>query len=81
MNFMREFDLNMMGEEGKRLHLVELAVTRLFEGKYGTCKDCKCDIPEGRLKALPFAMLCVECKSVREDKEARGIVVEDDLTD
>ncbi|OVE77300.1 hypothetical protein BVX99_02995 [bacterium F16] len=76
-NFMREFDLSMMGEEGKRLQKVEGAVKRLFNGKYGKCSDCGDKIPDGRLKAIPFARLCVGCKSVREEKEAKGITVED----
>jgi len=79
LNFMREFDLNMMGEEGKRLQKVESAVKRLFKGKYGKCNDCGDKIPDGRLKAIPYARLCVGCKSVREEKEAKGIPIEDDL--
>ena len=79
LNFMREFDLNMMGEEGKRLQKVESAVKRLFKGKYGKCYDCGDKIPDGRLKAIPYARLCVGCKSIREEKEAKGIPIEDDL--
>ena len=78
---MREFDLSMMGEEGKRLQKVESAVKRLFKGKYGKCYDCGDKIPDGRLKAIPFARLCVGCKSIREEKEAKGIYIEDDDMD
>jgi len=31
----------------------------------GTCEDCGEDIPWGRLKAMPFAELCVVCQGKR----------------
>jgi len=32
----------------------------------GTCEDCGEDIPWGRLKAMPFAELCVACQGKRD---------------
>jgi DnaK suppressor protein len=32
----------------------------------GTCEDCGEDIPWGRLKAMPFAELCVVCQGKRD---------------
>ena len=39
---------------------VERALTKDAEGTYGTCDECGKPIPEGRLEALPWAVLCVE---------------------
>ena len=36
------------------------AFEKLDEGSYGTCDVCGKPIPEGRLEALPWAVLCVE---------------------
>ncbi|HZX42180.1 MAG TPA: TraR/DksA C4-type zinc finger protein [Myxococcaceae bacterium] len=32
----------------------------------GTCEDCGEDIPWGRLKAMPYAELCVACQGKRD---------------
>ena len=36
------------------------AFEKLDEGSYGRCDVCGKPIPEGRLEALPWAVLCVE---------------------
>lgn len=36
------------------------AFEKLDEGSYGTCDACDKPIPQGRLEALPWAVLCVE---------------------
>jgi DnaK suppressor protein len=36
------------------------ALEKLDDGTYGTCDVCGRPIPEGRLEALPWAVLCVE---------------------
>jgi DnaK suppressor protein len=36
------------------------ALEKLDEGTYGSCDVCGRPIPEGRLEALPWAVLCVE---------------------
>ena len=36
------------------------ALEKLDEGTYGTCDVCDRPIPDGRLEALPWAVLCVE---------------------
>ena len=34
------------------------------------CESCESDIAEGRLEALPFTRLCINCQAERE-KEAK----------
>jgi DnaK suppressor protein len=47
-----------------KLQVIRGDVVRAFEklddGTYGTCDVCGRSIPEGRLEALPWAVLCVE---------------------
>ena len=35
-------------------------------GEFGLCEECGDDLPEARLKAMPFAELCLECQSKRD---------------
>lgn len=56
--------LNAM--DAQKLKAIENALKRINEGKYGYCLQCGKKIPEGRLRAIPSAVLCVECKSERE---------------
>jgi len=41
---------------------IETALQRLEAGKFGRCSDCRCRISDARLRALPFAALCLACQ-------------------
>jgi len=53
-------------------HLVDLlakvnrALHKLDEGTYGSCDNCGRSINPARLEALPYAGLCLDCKSQKE---------------
>lgn len=49
-----------------RLKLIDSALTRIEQGKYGLCMKCGKRIPQERLEAIPYALLCIECKSADE---------------
>jgi RNA polymerase-binding protein DksA len=53
-------------QELKRLKLIESALTRIKQGKYGHCIRCSERIPQDRLIAIPYALMCIECKSEEE---------------
>ena len=55
-----------------RLKSVEAALTRLKNDRYGVCLQCGKKIPEERLRAIPYAVLCVECKSIVEGTKRRS---------
>ncbi len=42
---------------------VQAALQKLDRGTYGLCERCGRAIPPGRLEALPWAVLCVDCKA------------------
>lgn len=54
-----------------RLRLIDQALSRVDNGTYGTCAECGEDIPLERLKALPFALLCVDCQEKRGRSRGR----------
>jgi len=53
-------------QELKRLKLIDSALTRIKQGKYGHCIKCGKRIPQDRLVAIPYALMCIECKSEEE---------------
>jgi RNA polymerase-binding protein DksA len=50
----------------KRLKLIDSALTRIQQGKYGLCIKCGKRIPQNRLEAIPYALMCIECKTAEE---------------
>jgi RNA polymerase-binding protein DksA len=53
-------------QELKRLKLIESALTRIQQGKYGLCIKCGKRIPQDRLEAIPYALMCIDCKTTEE---------------
>jgi len=52
----------------KRLRMIDSALTRIKQGKYGLCMKCGKKIPRERLEAIPYALMCVECKTMEEKR-------------
>ncbi len=48
------------------LNQVEAALGKVEAGDLGTCEQCGCGIPMERLRALPFATTCIDCKRKQE---------------
>ncbi len=59
-----EFSLIQIKAEA--LSRVDEALTRLSEGRYGWCIECGDEIAAVRLRALPFAVRCLDCEESRE---------------
>ncbi|MDR3172917.1 MAG: TraR/DksA family transcriptional regulator [Treponema sp.] len=53
-------------QEMKRLKLIDSALTRIKQGKYGLCIKCGKRIPQDRLEAIPYALMCINCKTAEE---------------
>ena len=64
-----EFALIQMKSE--TLNKVNEALRRLEEGTYGNCFECGEEIAEARLRALPFAVRCIDCEEARENAAER----------
>ncbi len=50
-------------QDAKRMRLIDSALSRIKNGRYGTCMRCSKLIPVARLEAIPYALMCIECKS------------------
>jgi hypothetical protein len=46
---------------------IDYALERIRQGDYGVCEDCGNEIPEDRLRAVPWARQCFDCESLREE--------------
>lgn len=54
--------------DANRLNAINQALIRIKNHKYGVCAQCGKMIPEDRLRAIPYALLCMECKNQSEKK-------------
>jgi len=65
-------DRNLLDSLGaqdmQRLKSIDNALKRIKENKYGICISCGKDIPEARIEALPYTLMCVNCASAAERK-------------
>ncbi|HET6775520.1 MAG TPA: TraR/DksA C4-type zinc finger protein [Acidimicrobiales bacterium] len=59
----RERDLALSAQARAAIEQIDAAVEKIHAGTYGQCENCGTTIPRERLKALPYAALCVTCKS------------------
>jgi len=48
------------------LDLIDKALAKMQDGSYGTCEMCGQEIDPARLKALPYAVLCMSCQAKSE---------------
>ncbi len=56
----REKDIGLRENQMHIFDLVNMALERIEEGTYGYCLECKKEIPNDRLEALPYAQYCME---------------------
>ena len=64
----REFSMGIASNERKLIYDIDDALKKIEEGSYGICEDCKNLIAKTRLKAIPYARLCLKCQEKREKK-------------
>ena len=59
----RERNLALSGQAALAVEEIDYASVRVADKTYGYCERCFQPIPKPRLRALPYARLCVACKS------------------
>lgn len=65
----RSFELRIRDRERRLLTKIDEALGRIEDGEYGICEECGCDINVKRLEARPVTTLCIDCKTLQEQKE------------
>ena len=69
-DFAKDMEFALVQMKADTLGLIDEALRRLEAGTYGECAECGTEIPAARLKALPFAVLCVDCQEQEETRTA-----------
>lgn len=65
-NFEQEFSVGLIENVEDEVREIDAALERIEEGTFGICESCDQLIPKARLRAIPYAHLCVECKRKEE---------------
>jgi DnaK suppressor protein len=68
-NYDREFSLGLADNEQKILNRINQALEKIDENKFGVCELCEKKISKVRLKAVPYAELCIPCQEKQEKKK------------
>ena len=76
----REITLILTDRDRGKLQAIDDALDRIDEGSYGICESCESEIAEGRLVAMPFTRLCVQCQADRETEAKQNRRGDDDRT-
>ena len=64
----RELSINIVSSEQAVLYQIDDALKRLDDGTFGVCQQCSTAITMSRLKAVPYASLCIKCQRAKEQK-------------
>ena len=59
----RERDLALSAQAMLAVEEIDHALAKMGLNTYGICENCGRLIPKARLEALPYARLCIDCKS------------------
>lgn len=68
-NYDREFSLSLADNEQKIMNRIEAAIEKIENNTFGLCELCAKKISQVRLKAVPYAELCVPCQEKQEKKK------------
>jgi len=69
-NYEVEFEMGVLETENGEIREILDALRRIDAGTFGQCTRCSKKINPSRLKAIPYARLCVDCKQAEEDNGA-----------
>ena len=64
----RELSMNLVSSEQELLYQIDDALKRLDDGSFGICQQCSQPIAMSRLRAVPYASLCIACQRTKEQQ-------------
>ena len=67
-----ELNSQLVEVESRELHAIDDAIARIEAGTFGNCEECERPIPLERLKAVPYATECIECRRKAETESNPG---------
>jgi RNA polymerase-binding protein DksA len=63
----QDMSIYFMENENVQLQTIEEALERIQEDRFGLCEECEHEIALERLRAIPYAPLCVDCQRRQEE--------------
>jgi DnaK suppressor protein len=70
-----ELNSQLIEAESRELNAINDAIGRIKRRVYGDCESCSKPIPLTRLRAIPYATDCIDCRRKAETKNGTGGVV------
>ncbi len=65
-NYEQEFTIGLVESEEEELREINIALERVGSKSFGVCETCSKSLSKSRLKAIPYARLCIACKREEE---------------
>jgi DnaK suppressor protein len=65
-SYTKEFLFSLSNSERETLQLVDDALVRLGDKRFGTCASCENEVERKRLEAIPWARHCIACQEKQE---------------
>ena len=67
-----ELNSQLIEVEARELSAIEEAIARMERNTYGKCDGCGKSIPMSRLRAIPYATDCIDCRRTAERSRKSG---------
>ena len=79
----RDMAVQILDRESRLARRLRSAIERVDDGSYGICLECEEQIAPKRLKAIPWAELCISCQDRADASETlrQGRAVFEDLAE
>lgn len=74
----RSKDFGLLQATREQIGEIDDALAAIKQGSYGYCHSCGRSISEGRLLAMPRALLCVQCRREEEGRDLSSRPVEEE---
>ncbi len=65
-NYERDLMIELIQNGEESVRNIDMALEKIEEGTFGVCELCNKKINKERLKAVPYARLCIDCQREEE---------------
>ena len=66
--------VDALGNEARtEIRKISAALRRMESGDFGICEECGTEIEHGRIEAHPYALECIDCARLEEERAARQV--------
>lgn len=69
----RALAISNIDRDSKQLSRARAALRRIHEGTFGMCEECEEEIHPKRLRAIPWASLCIQCQEESDARQAAEV--------